>query len=283
VGLEFPGGLGAAVAATTARALLSGALEPIETQVEALEDDGVRFVLRRVSSVGRKRLAAISNRRGNPFLPHDPELEVEARSETHVALLNKFPVLDLHVLLVTRRFVPQEAVLDLDDLEGMAACLAQIDGLAFYNGGAEAGASQPHKHVQFVPLPLGLDDEDLPIEAALDDGLPFRHALVRLVPPLSGIPVVDAARLDSAYRGALAVAGIDTVCYDDLEVHLVPYNLLVTRRFVLVVARTRDRVEGISLNALGYAGSLFAANDDGLATIRRLGPMNLLRAAAVPA
>ena len=39
-------------------------------------------------------------------------------------------------------------------LEEMNAILAEFDGLGFYNGGETAGASQPHKHLQIVPLPL---------------------------------------------------------------------------------------------------------------------------------
>ena len=29
--------------------------------------------------------------------------------------------------------------------------LAEVEGLAFFNGGTVAGASQPHKHLQVVP------------------------------------------------------------------------------------------------------------------------------------
>ena len=39
--------------------------------------------------------------------------------------------------------------------------------LAYFNGGPESGASQPHKHVQVVPLPLGGGgSQELPFEAA---------------------------------------------------------------------------------------------------------------------
>ena len=42
------------------------------------------------------------------------------------------------------------------DFDALARGLAAIDGLAFYNGGTVAGASQPHKHLQLVPVPLGV-------------------------------------------------------------------------------------------------------------------------------
>ena len=40
----------------------------------------------------------------NPFLPYDPDLVVADISDTHVALLNKFNVIDHHLLIVTRCF-----------------------------------------------------------------------------------------------------------------------------------------------------------------------------------
>ena len=41
---------------------------------------------------------------GNPFLPYDPALLVAPISPTHVALLNRFNVVDDHFLIVTRSF-----------------------------------------------------------------------------------------------------------------------------------------------------------------------------------
>ena len=41
-----------------------------------------------------------------------------------------------------------------------------------------------------------------------------------------------------------------------------------------------ERAEGIAVNALGFAGSLFVRNDLQMHTIRTLGPMNLLQRVA---
>ncbi|NIO40609.1 MAG: phosphorylase, partial [Burkholderiales bacterium] len=38
----------------------------------------------------------------NPFLPYGKDLFVSDISETHLALLNKFNVIDYHLLIVTR-------------------------------------------------------------------------------------------------------------------------------------------------------------------------------------
>jgi len=140
-----------------------------------------------------RKAKAVNSRRADPFLPYDPDLFVADISETHIALLNKFNVIDHHLLIVTRRFELQEALLNLVDFVALFSCMVQFDGLGFYNGGPAAGASQRHKHLQIVPLPLDESGSPLPIEpllaaARMDGfigtipGLPFPHAFARLDP-----------------------------------------------------------------------------------------------------
>jgi sulfate adenylyltransferase (ADP) / ATP adenylyltransferase len=278
--------LAEAIAERTAHALATGALEPIETEETALEDGGIRFLVRRVSTLAQKervrqaRAAVLAPL--DPFDPPDRELTVASGWETHVAVLNKFPVLSGHLLLVTRRFADQEELLDADDMAVIAHGLAEIDGLAFYNAGAMAGASQPHKHLQLVPLPLGASGPRIPIEpivaaVAVRDGparlapLRFAHAFARIAP--------DAPRLLDAYYALLAGAGL-TVRDGRASA---PYNLLATRDWMLVVPRARERFEGMSINALGFAGSLFVRDDAQLAALRRAGPLAALVSVARPA
>jgi len=62
-----------------------------------------------------------------------------------------------------------------------------------------------------------------------------------------------------------------------------PYNLLVTRRWMLLVPRTQEHFGSISVNALGFAGSLFARDATETDALRAAGPMSALKAVAVPA
>lgn len=264
--------------AATQRAFASGALEPIETDATVLDDCGVRFVLRAVSSLARKdrdRHAAAPGH--DPLGDYEPDLFVGHVSPTHYALLNKFNVLRGHLLLVTRRFERQERLLTLEDFAALAACLAEIDGLGFYNGGVEAGASQPRKHLQLVPLPLGpLPEPAVPIEPLLERGLPFRHAFARLA------AASEAAAMHALYRDLLHACGISAVVAPEGELQSGPYNLLARRGWMLVVARSRERFESISVNALGFAGSLFVRTGEELERVRARGPMQVLRAVALP-
>ena len=99
--------------------------------------------------------------------------------------------------------------------------------------------------------------------------LPFRHAFAWLEAPEAP---AAADRAHRCYRELLAAAGLDPALPEPP-----PYNLLVTRRYMLLVPRTRDTYEGISVNALGFAGSFFVRDRALLETIRRLGPMRMLR------
>lgn len=291
-----PGTLWPALLRSTSHALERGALRPIETAQTSLEDSGVRFVVRQVSSLVRKarsqdQLAQQpSQASADPFLPYDPDLFVADISDTHVALLNKFNVIDHHLLIVTRAYEAQEALLNIDDFTAWCACLAEFDGLGFYNGGQEAGASQPHKHLQIAPLPLDDTDMALPIGSLIDrappggdiatlSALPFAHAFARLAPAAREAAPRMAL---TCYRAMIAKLAMKTTTVDGLEHQVTPYNLLMTPRWMLLVPRSAEHVEGMSVNALGFAGSLFVRDAAQMQRVRELGPMTILRRAALP-
>ncbi|MEM5312875.1 DUF4922 domain-containing protein [Paraburkholderia sp. JHI869] len=298
--------LRAAIEQQTAHALACGALHPIETAHTFIDDGGMRFYVRVAGNLARKEAARLTPQTSvastaqpprDPFLPYEPDLFVADLSATHVALLNKFNVIDQHLLIVTRRYEPQEALLDVADFAALIEALHQIDGLGFYNGGAAAGASQPHKHLQMVPLPLSGDGPHAaPLEALLGDaqtvhgarpiaivpGLAFRHAFARLaLGPDTGTADSAAQVALDCYRALLDAAGVPAIDVAGVAHQGAPYNLLVTRRWMLVVPRLAECVEGISVNSLGFAGSFFVRNAAQLQTLAQLGPMTALERVSV--
>ena len=289
-----PGTLWPAILRQTEHALRRGALRPIETVQTVLEERGIRFLVRQVSSLARKEETRQARKvEVNPFLPYDPDLFVADLSDTHLALLNKVNVIDHHLLIVTRSFKPQEALLEFADFVALAACMAEFDGLGFYNGGAESGASQRHKHLQIVPLPLGASGPPLPIESVLGPGgmegpistvpgLPFLHAFARLeLAPAASRHAAHAAF--DCYHALLEATGLRAIEVNGELHQSAPYNLLVTRQWMLLVPRYSECVEGISVNALGFAGSLFVRDAAQMEVIKRLGPMSVLQRVAIPA
>jgi ATP adenylyltransferase len=286
-----PGTLFEAVRERSARAERVGALRSIPTSFERVEDGetGVEFVVRVVDYLGQKREATSEQQRtgANPFLPYNRELFVADVSETHLCLLNKYNVLDHHLLIVTRGFEEQESLLTLEDFEALWLCMAEREGLGFYNAGAEAGASQPHKHLQLVSVPVGIGPERTPVDPLLAtarfDGplgtvetLPFLHTVARLDESSSPGFRGGAAAALALYRAMLRRVGIDA------EAPL-PYNLLVTWDWMFLLPRTRGFFHSIEVNSLGFAGTLLARDQEQLAFIKREGPMTLLRNVAFPA
>ena len=83
-------------------------------------------------------------------------------------MLNKYPVIAKHFILATRAFKKQTDLLEKSDLAATYACLrawgAGHEGaggaapppekrlFAFFNSGKRSGASQAHRHVQFLPV-----------------------------------------------------------------------------------------------------------------------------------
>ena len=283
------------IVAATAHALDCGALQSIATGCRLVEDGGLRFVVRVSDNLWRKdQQRAGSTKRdsretSNPFLPYEPDLFVTDISDTHVGLLNRFNVVQHHLLMVTRQFEDQDLLLSIADLEALWICLQQLDGLGFYNGGRVAGASQPHRHLQLVPLPFAPGAARLPVEpalaGALDGGsparsaqLPFAHALWGLDDLQSSTPRQAAPLLRRRYLALLAEVGLDVA--DPHGPAPGPYNLLATRRWMMLVPRSAEHFQGISFNALAFAGSFFVRHEGELRALEQAGPLNTLCAVA---
>jgi ATP adenylyltransferase len=283
-----PGTLWTSLKKTTELALKSGALKSIPTEVKIFEQDGIKFVVRILENINRKKAdqekqnqkSAKTGKEFNPFLPYEEALFVADISPTHVCILNKFNVVDYHFLIITRAFEPQESLLTLEDFMAMWACLAEFDGLVFYNGGKLAGASQPHKHLQIIPFA----ETDIPISplvkaAKLDNFLgtipefPFVHAFTE-------INLGESAEITfKKYHTLLQILGINPL---ENNIQSGAYNLLMTREWMLIVPRKFEEFESISVNSLGFAGALLVKNQQQMQLLKNISPINLLNHVAFP-
>ncbi|PZO61338.1 MAG: phosphorylase [Phormidesmis priestleyi] len=283
--------------ATSQHGLAVGALQPIETIVEQIESGGVRFVVRILANLSRKEKARQQQGKtipANPFLPYEPDLYVTDISPTHLCLLNKFNVVDHHFLIVTREYEPQENWLTLADFQALAQCLLAIDGLAFFNGGKVAGASQPHKHLQVVPYSDQLTE--FPIETMMTAAkenkcklsdevqflpFPFCHAALpfsfagNFTSDFTGDALSVAHRLLVGYYQLLETVGITGSPWKGTQT--AGYNFLCTRQWMMIVPRSQEKYAGISVNSLGFAGSLLVKNREALQQLTDVGPVNLLQ------
>ncbi|KAJ5936204.1 ATP adenylyltransferase C-terminal [Penicillium verhagenii] len=113
----------------------------------------------------------------DPFENPSPELllaQFPAEKPSHALVLNKFPVIPNHFILTTTEWREQTDLLEKVDLEATYECLRSWGNdnananttttkpngngtnkprlFAFFNSGEDSGASQPHRHLQFLPV-----------------------------------------------------------------------------------------------------------------------------------
>jgi len=298
--IDQPGILWKRVVETTASARASGALQPVTARLEIVEQERIRFQVRTLTAIAHKIEAAKAQREASvrqghyvdPFQPWEPTLYVADASATHVCLLNKFNLVDHHLLIVTRAFEHQMSPLTAVDFESAWRCLAEYEGLAFYNAGRIAGASQAHKHLQMIPLPLPGSDTDLPLGAWISHTaacgglsenreLPFRHVISGVDPQWLYDPVSGGQEALSVYHEMRARAGLRSEFTAGAR-QLPPYNLLLTRNWIMFVPRREAPLGPAEVNALGFVGALLARDDDELQTILDSGPLMVLEKAGLP-
>jgi len=171
---------------------------------------------------GRSRSAdknAGAGRNANPFSPPEKELTVADVTDTHIAVLNKYNVMDHHLLIVTRRFEDQETLLTLRDFEALWLCMAEYDGLGFYNGGAKpvraAAQAPPDRSPPADPERPGYPSNPAECIGPMSvpgplPVLPFRHSFVRLRYDMLEKPREAALESFDLYAAMLGSVGMGT-------------------------------------------------------------------------
>lgn len=276
----------------TEHALDTGALRSIDTQIEVIDENGIPFLLRTLANLQRKdnaakRLKQAGETTYNPFLPYEQDLYVDELGEQHICLLNKFNVVDHHLLIVTRAFESQENLIKQNDFYALALCMQEIDGLAFFNSGTQAGASQPHKHLQLIPLPM-TPFKPLPFSDALAtlptnhagyaDALLFNHAGIQLPEGIFDHPKQAAKHLAGIYLELRETLGLQ----DDGVRSVDAYNLLITREWILMVPRIAESAGGASFNALAFCGAILVKTPEQATNLKQHGLMQALQTLTTP-
>uniref|UniRef100_K3WRM4 Uncharacterized protein n=1 Tax=Globisporangium ultimum (strain ATCC 200006 / CBS 805.95 / DAOM BR144) TaxID=431595 RepID=K3WRM4_GLOUD len=305
----------------TQRAAQTQALKKITAGHELLPpaENGVRYVLFQTQTANQKPVAAAPAETPapekkpfrDPFAKEhlEQDLFVAQLHDTHNVVLNKFNVVDEHVVLPTIEFEAQETPLSKADFRAMWTAMGALDAFAFFNCGYESGASQPHKHMQLISYSSmkSYTNLDMPpllqfihdrLQTQASDGivhlrdLPFFHFLHRIDLPADIDDQVAADQLHAiyatvlqqlnatAYPGSQEAAATSTATAT--ADRFVAYNLLLTKSFLFVVPRKTQRFNGIEVNAIGFIGSFFVRNDEQRAFFETQGPMELLRQVTFP-
>lgn len=203
-----------------------------------------------------KRAASPGFTAADPFAYPPRSLFVADIGPSHYLVLNKFAVVPEHLILATREFRPQTGVLDEADLEATLACVRAYrghgDGLfAFFNCGEHSGASQPHRHIQLLPV------------ARMREGLHHgaRWSPLATTPHLDKTPfatfseAIDQGtsprQLRAAYLrlyGQACQAAVGTVPAEGESEARISYNMAMTEHTLVVCPR---RAEGDEVRGRG--------------------------------
>lgn len=267
------------------RALKSGALVPLSTSLERLEESAEsNFELRTLESRLPKHLKR-ERPKPNPFKPWDRDLEVARLDPSHAVILNKYPVQRGHMLLITADWAAQDGWLDLSDWTALVRVDQDTSGLWFFNSGPIAGASQPHRHLQL--LPRSKDERSCPRDLWFQKRLESKEKCESTSDPLwNGCSVVSrisqsndiSAQAQGLYANYLSLSkqlGLGHPSQDQRPKSF--YNLLLTPQWMAMVRRRREGAAGFSVNALGFAGYLLATTGADLHWLKAQGPEALLR------
>ncbi|GMM58092.1 hypothetical protein DAKH74_047080 [Maudiozyma humilis] len=281
------------IATKYAHALTTGALKLTDTVAQRVTapGSGIPCVVSFAPSLANKPERPRTSKtvvRPDPFADPCEDLTVlrDLRGDgQYMLLLNKFPVIPEHVLVVTREYRTQTELLDAADLAAAHSLVTQLDTqtpgsrhVAFYNCGPASGSSQDHKHLQLFRLPAGFvpyQERQLnPQESSISP--PFAHVTV----PLPLQPSGD--HLASLYNSSLGTAcGASTPSANSAKTQEADattaagpapsHNVLLTRTFMTVVPRSaasttvtdaRGRAHVLGVNATGYLGLLLCKSDE---------------------
>jgi sulfate adenylyltransferase (ADP) / ATP adenylyltransferase len=225
----------------------------------------------------------------DPFMKPDPNLLLHDLG-SHNLILNKFCIRKGHVILATKEYRSQYELLNENDFEAaLKLCeTTTTRHLFFYNCGPMSGASILHKHVQAIPV-----DGGMPFDSMIQksDGsrldIPFIYRFARIE------TTATAQMIDTKFRQLLEeclaetghpfTGNFNTETNNDSQPdNFISYNVVFTREWILIVPRSCESFESVSVNALGFAGMLLVKTEAQLETVRTAGPMNILRHVSFP-
>jgi ATP adenylyltransferase len=289
----------------TNNALKSGELIPTQVNIEEYVENDQTFIIYENIATKRKEnnIGTVTyTKRVDPFRPFDPLLHISSVNNTHELVLNKFVVVKNHALLITTDFQPQTSDLNKIDFDALQSCVDPLKSdnwLIFYNCGMKSGASQPHKHIQIVPLwDLDTKLRNFPLQEKLDKfdyKFPFLHALVDVsgknFSEIHDLYVQALRNLHLNVRSEKREVGMVVTCPVGLipEEHLVEYsnddpsyNVLFTINWLLVIPRREENFKGISFNSIGFLNSIYVGSQDQLKLVKDLGISKIVQELTFP-
>ncbi|KEQ62268.1 HIT-like protein [Aureobasidium melanogenum CBS 110374] len=238
---------------------------------------------------------------------------IPTTNPSHLLVLNKYPVIPQHFIIATKLNKQQTHMLEQDDLAATHACLKAWEEnkqngklFAFFNSGEHSGASQAHRHLQFLSVEeMKRDQQDAsswdPLiermlqapakeakELRTSPDLPFAHYATQL--PQDPSPDTLYSTYNKLYEAAAAAVRSYISSNQNSGLELQPseggsspisYNLAMTTSTMAIVPRRREgaaiknsqgvEVGSVALNGTLLAGTLMVKLEDEWNTLRNDG------------
>lgn len=199
-------------------------------------------------------------------------------------MLNKFAIIPEHFILATTQFKEQTHLLQENDFAAAWALLGawKCDGddasgaerelFGFFNSGEHSGASQRHRHLQFLPIEGMMRDVEVgrqvwrPLVDSMagDTKLDLPFLYFAAVVPEKPTPCQLHEMYLKLYRRACRATGISKDSYEekaDGEANI-SYNMGLTNKAMVICPR---RAEGLEIFGKGGKKGLVALNGTVLA------------------
>ena len=257
-----------------------GALKPLKTIEYKIKNRKYKYQLRILDSK-TPHLYLEFGPKTNPFIPWDKPLEVKSLSDKHVVILNKYPVQIGHMLLITKQWKPQNGWLDKDDFNEIVNIEKDTSGLWFFNSSKEAGASQPHRHIQL--LRRGENEIICPREewfsSRADRNIYSKSKISKSI-LIHSRKNHSSEDLYEAYKSLCNKMNIGNINSDSFP--LIPYNLLITQNWIAIIRRIKEKAYGFNINALGFAGYFLGKKSSDIKLLTSEGPEKILNEVVNP-
>ena len=269
---------------TSENAIISGSLKPFKTKLDKLIHQDCIYELR--SIIGKPRTQNIINGpKTNPFSPWDKKLEVVKILDDHVLILNKFPVELGHMLLITNTWKAQEGWLSKKDWHALVSIENQISGFWFFNNSINAGASQPHRHLQLLRrenskllFPRQYWFENRKDKYNLDISNLDRSCLVLGRKCYKKEDSAD--ELENLYLRLCDEMKLGIPSFN--EKPTCAYNLIITSKWIALIRRLKESYKGFSINALGFAGYFLVTRESDIKWLKVNHPPSILNKVVSP-
>lgn len=194
-------------------------------------------------------------------------------------MLNKYPVIRQHFILATLSNKQQTHLLEPEDIAAAFQCIhawrandskdTPRELFAFFNSGPHSGASQPHRHIQFLPIESMSGDSDSDWKPVVDfvaespnskhedigrikvltnPSIPFSHFALPIAAGMSMRALYDMY-IELYEQAVHCVQSYIDQGKDDLQLHEtgdgsvpISYNLAFTEKAMIVCPRRREGV-----------------------------------------